>query len=160
MFCHITGKMRLLTGMLLTLLFIPTVGSALSLTEALDRAAANNLKLQSSEQQADSAKYQADLQRANFLPTVDVSQTYVKTTSPMDAFGIRLSQEQVTQEDFLPANLNDPAETENITTSVTVRQPIFAGGQIYNGYRASTKGAEAAAARHESVRQQVTFNVI
>lgn len=116
----------------------------LSLDTVVAKAIANNWQIRKSEAQLGMAK--ANLMQANaaFLPNINISETFVNTTDPLNVFGFKLKQEIVTAADFNPALLNDPDAIDNFTTRIAVEQPIlnfdaFAG----RGAAASNKKASA-----------------
>jgi outer membrane protein TolC len=97
----------------------------LSLDKAVAVAIENNWQIKKVESQLGMAK--SDLMQANgaFLPSINISETFVTTTDPLNVFGIRLKQEIVTVADFNPVLLNDPSSIENYTTRIQVEQPIL-----------------------------------
>ncbi|MBW1970646.1 MAG: hypothetical protein JRI82_14345 [Deltaproteobacteria bacterium] len=54
--------------------------------------------------------------RSGFYPQIDFSETFNRTTNPMWAFGTKLNQETITQEDFDPARIDDPDAINNFAT--------------------------------------------
>jgi outer membrane protein TolC len=53
------------------------------------------------------------------------------TTNPLMAFGSKLNQEILTQADFDPATLNDPARMENYATEISLLQPLLNLDGVY-----------------------------
>ncbi len=131
---------------------------ALSLADALARARDGNFRLRQADAGADAARARARQALAAFLPQVRAGLQGVSTTNPLNAFGILLQQEAVTQADFAPPSLNDPDRIENFTTEVTVEQPIFSAPGFY-GRRAATHAARAAEAQATRADAQVAFRV-
>ena len=70
---------------------------------------------------------QADVAQSNavFLPNITLSYTGITTTNPLMAFGSKLNQEILTQNDFIPAVLNDPSRIDNFTTKIEFQQPLI-----------------------------------
>ncbi len=62
---------------------------------------------------------------AVFLPQVTLDYSGMMTNNPLHAFGFKLQQRGITQNDFAPGLLNHPNATGNFTTQATVMQPIF-----------------------------------
>lgn len=116
---------------LLTLLFLlPTLVLAqqsvpISKAEALEKVQSQNHNLKIGEQEVLSA--QGDYRQTNavFLPNIRASHTGMTTTNPLMAFGFKLNQEIVTQADFDPNSLNNPAKINMFATKLEVEQPIF-----------------------------------
>lgn len=97
----------------------------ISKMEALEKVQSQNHNLKIGEQEVLSA--QGDYRQTNavFLPNIRASHTGMSTTNPLMAFGFRLNQEIVTQADFAPNNLNNPAKINMFATKLEVEQPIF-----------------------------------
>jgi outer membrane protein TolC len=97
----------------------------LSLAEALKTAIEQNksIEIARAEQQIAEANFrQTD---AVFLPQAGVSYTAMRTNNPMNAFGVKLQQQAIAQQDFDPALLNNPPAINDVATSIDLRQPIF-----------------------------------
>ena len=97
----------------------------LSLAEVLNLAKQNNLSLQINEKNEALAKQNYTKSNALFLPQISLNHTAIGTTNPLMAFGTKLNQEILTQQDFNPALLNDPDYIRNYTTKILVQQPLI-----------------------------------
>ncbi len=136
------------------------VGHAMTLTEAIGVALTRNPHLMAVGAQGEAARYRAGAALSEFGPKVAISETYVKSDDPLNVFGMKLQRESVTQSDFDPGALNNPEAYENWRTTLSVRQPIFAGGQIYYGFKAARADANAAAQMTEGAKSQLVYRVI
>ncbi|MDR9457122.1 MAG: TolC family protein [Salegentibacter sp.] len=98
--------------------------TALSKEEVLARVLENNRSLKISEQEFFQSR--ADYRQTNavFLPNIKASHTGFTTTNPLMAFGSKLNQEILTQNDFNPMLLNDPDRVNNFATKIEVQQPL------------------------------------
>ncbi|PCH76068.1 MAG: transporter [Flavobacteriaceae bacterium] len=76
---------------------------------------------------------QSDAAQSNavFLPNITLSYTGITTTNPLMAFGSKLNQEILTQNDFNPSILNDPSRIDNFTTKIEIQQPLVNIGGFY-----------------------------
>lgn len=83
----------------------------------------------------------ADYRQSNalFLPQLNVSYTAMTTNNPLMAFGSKLNQEILTQQDFNPALLNDPDRTDNYATEFSIVQPLINVDGFYQRKAARTK---------------------
>ncbi|WP_157208060.1 TolC family protein [Mariniflexile maritimum] len=83
----------------------------------------------------------ADYRQTNaiFLPNITASHTGISTTNPLMAFGSKLNQEILTQNDFNPALLNNPSHTQNFATKFEVQQPLLNLDGIYQRKAAKSK---------------------
>ncbi|MFA9497091.1 MAG: TolC family protein, partial [Deltaproteobacteria bacterium] len=77
------------------------------------------------------------------------------TTNPMWAFGTKLNQGSITQEDFDPARLNDPDAINNFATAVSMSWSIYDGGRTKIGWEQAKQNLEVASLMLERTRQQV-----
>ncbi|MHA6278645.1 TolC family protein [Salinimicrobium sp. CAU 1759] len=93
--------------------------------EVLQRVQENNSQLKISQQEFLAARAQYRQTNAVFLPNISVSHTGMTTNNPLMAFGSKLNQESVTQNDFDPARLNNPDRIDNFATKVEVQQPLI-----------------------------------
>jgi outer membrane protein TolC len=111
------------------------------------------------------AKLNEDIARANyrqtdavFLPQVSFSYTAMTTNDPLNAFGYKLEQRSITQNDFSPALLNHPSGTPDVMTKLEVQQPLINADMLY-----ARKGAEKQVQvyRYQSQRttEYLTFEV-
>ena len=119
----------------------------ISKTEVLEKVSSQNNKLKIGEQDVSSAKGDFNQTNAVFLPNISTSYTGMATNSPLMAFGFKLNQAVVTQEDFNPANLNNPSKTNMFATTFEVQQPIINIDGVFQ--------RKAAKAKWEATRLQL-----
>lgn len=91
----------------------------------LKKVAQENLQIKISQQDFKISQTELSQSAAVFLPNVSVSHTAISTTNPLMAFGSKLNQEILTQNDFNPSLLNDPSVTQNFATKIEVLQPLL-----------------------------------
>lgn len=106
--------------------------TSLSLEQALSIAEKNNLSLKIDGKVEELSQKDYQKSQALFLPQISLSHTAMGTTNPLMAFGSKLNQEILTQQDFNPSLLNDPAYIRNYATKVSVQQPLINVDGIYN----------------------------
>lgn len=97
----------------------------LRLADALDAAIKNSpdiVQAQLNEAHAVAAFKQTN---AAFLPQLNVSYTAISTNNPLNAFGTKLQQQNVTSSDFNPEILNHPSSIQNYTAKAAWLQPIL-----------------------------------
>ncbi|SFT00269.1 Outer membrane protein TolC [Zhouia amylolytica] len=119
---------------------------AISKSHVLEMISERNMSLKIS--QYDYKGAQADYRQSNtlFLPNISISYTGMATTNPLMAFGAKLNQEVLTQNDFNPVLLNDPDQVENYATVIEVQQPLINLDGLYQ--------RKAAKATMEAVNSQ------
>ncbi|WP_340201463.1 TolC family protein [Ascidiimonas sp. W6] len=107
--------------------------------DVINKVSQNNTALKISEQSYQEAR--ADYRQTNaiFLPNITASHTAIATTNPLMAFGSKLNQEILTQNDFNPLLLNDPSQIESFATRFEIQQPIINVDGIYQRRAAKSK---------------------
>ena len=108
----------------------------------------------------DQARAEASAAWAGRLPTLKAEVGWSRTDEPLMAFGTRLDQGRITAADFDPARLNAPDPITGVGASVTLRQPLYAGGRITAGQRAAEDLASASEARQARRRQEVAAAIV
>ena len=127
-------------------------------TEVLTKVSENNTSIKISEEEFQQAK--ADFRQTNavFLPNITASHTAIATTNPLMAFGSKLNQEILTQNDFNPALLNDPSQIENYATKFEIQQPLINFDGMYQRKAAKSK-MEAMSLKTERTQEYLAFEV-
>ena len=118
----------------------------------------NNIAIKISEQEFNKAKADYNQTNAVFLPNISASYTGIFTTNPLMAFGSKLNQEILTQNDFNPVLLNDPATTRNFATKIEIQQPLINLDGFYQRKAAKTK-MEAMSLKSSRTADYLTFEV-
>lgn len=132
----------------------------LSLEEAIQKAWAQQPGLQAGAAMVERARAEAETQRALRLPTLTAGIAMTRTDEPMMAFGTKLNQARIAQADFMPDSLNHPDPVTGAGATLTLSQPLYAGGRLEAAYRAGADLAQAEAASQERRRQQVALAVV
>ena len=91
----------------------------------LKKVAEGNLQIKIAQHDFSASQAEYRQSSAVFLPNITVSHTGISTTNPLMAFGSKLNQAILTQNDFNPSLLNDPSATQNYATKIEVLQPIL-----------------------------------
>jgi outer membrane protein TolC len=86
-------------------------------------------------------------------------QDAIRADEPMQAFGTRLYEARITQADFLPSSLNRPSTVAGTSASLTLSQPLYAGGRLDAARRAGADLAGAEAASQEQRKQQAALAI-
>jgi outer membrane protein TolC len=94
--------------------------------------------------------------RAMYYPNVSLDYTGITTSSPLMAFGSKLNQSIVTQNDFNPALLNDPDAIQNFSFQLKVQQPIINLDKKHQR-NAAKLGMEATLFQKERTKEHLTF---
>jgi len=93
--------------------------------EAIKQATAQNSQIQMAANDIKTAEAKYKQTDAVFLPRINVDYTAMVTNNPLNAFGFKLQQQSISQNDFAPALLNNPDATGDFGAKATLMQPIF-----------------------------------
>ncbi|APY10187.1 transporter [Seonamhaeicola sp. S2-3] len=150
----------IITVLLLTTVFTLNAQEVISISkeEVLHIVSEKNIDLKISEEEFKQAR--ADYRQTNavFLPNITVSHTGMATTNPLMAFGSKLNQEILTQNDFNTDLLNDPSQIENFATKLEIQQPLINLDGFYQRKAAKSK-MEATALKKERTSEYLEFEV-
>ena len=128
----------------------------LTLNEAVTATLANNsaVKLATFDEDIAAANYKQT--EAIYLPQVGFSYTAMSTNNPLNAFGFKLQQKSITQNDFSPDLLNHPSGTSDFTTKLEVQQPII-NMDLWYKRKAADKQIELYHYKTERTKEYLTF---
>ncbi|MDQ1348775.1 MAG: hypothetical protein QG573_2151, partial [Acidobacteriota bacterium] len=137
--------------LLALLLAVPILTPALPADESLTLATAlDRGRLQARETVAASARQRAAEARAREaagyrLPQVRLSEQWIRTDSPAEAFALLLNQERFSFPAFVTGDPNDPDPLSTAITRLEVEIPIWTGGELSTRLEQARFAAEAAA---------------
>lgn len=97
----------------------------IQLEEALSLAQKANQQIKIAQINQQIASANVKQTEALWLPQLNFSYTAMNTNNPLNAFGFKLQQANVTAADFNPALLNNPGATPNYLTQLSFQQPII-----------------------------------
>lgn len=127
-------------------------------TDFLFKVLENNTSLKISEEDVKQAR--ADYRQTNavFLPNITASYTAIATTNPLMAFGSKLNQEILTQNDFNPTLLNNPSQIQNFATVIEIQQPLINLDGMFQRKAAKSK-MDAMSLKTERTQDYLSFEV-
>ncbi|MCF8274638.1 MAG: TolC family protein [Flavobacteriaceae bacterium] len=131
---------------------------SISKADVVNKVIENNQTIKISKEDFNQAR--ADYRQTNaiFLPNIAVSHTGISTTNPLMAFGSKLNQEILTANDFNPALLNNPEQTQNFATRIEIKQPLINIDGLYQRKAAKSK-MEAMTLQTERTSDYLMFEV-
>ena len=152
---------------------LPTALAFATIAGLVPRAASAQLTLTAALQQADRSGYAnrvaagtAAAQAARtiaplqgILPDVRLEAGYVRTTDPIGVFGDKLRQGTITQSDFDPQRLNNPAAMGNYQGGLVLEQPLL-NADSWAGRAAAIHGAAASQAAATWTRLTTRVDVV
>ncbi len=131
---------------------------SISLDEALEQAGNQNYTVRQAQADRQVAQAQAAQSRGVFLPRVSLTHQALTTNDPLNAFGFKLKQESIMQEDFNPLRLNDPDRLSHFSTQINISQPVFNPNGLFQR-RAAKRRADATQLQHTRTRAAVALQV-
>ncbi len=130
----------------------------LSLNEAITATLNNNKAVQLAKLDESIAASNYRQTDAIYLPQAGFSYTAISTNNPLNAFGFKLQQKTITQNDFNPALLNNPEATGDFTTKLEVQQPLVNMDLLYKR-KAAAKQTELYQYKTQRTKEYLTFEV-
>jgi outer membrane protein TolC len=118
----------------------------------------NNSSIKISQQEFMEAKADFNQTKAVFLPNITASHTGILTTNPLMAFGSKLNQGVLTQNDFNPDLLNNPDRVQNFATVLEVQQPLINLDGLYER-KAARASMEAMSLKRQRTEEYFSFEV-
>lgn len=118
-------------SLLATAAFAQDSSRLLTLGEALSSALMHNKTLAVARMDEKIANENYSQTNAIFLPKADLSYTALVTNNPLDAFGFKLQQQGVKQQDFSPAVLNHPGSVPDFMAQAGIQQPVLNLDMLY-----------------------------
>ncbi|OCK43822.1 transporter [Tenacibaculum soleae] len=152
------NKVLILFFILFTLLAKAQEIIVITKEDVISKVKENNEAIKMSQQDFLGAKADFNQTNAVFLPNITASHTGISTTNPLMAFGSKLNQEILTQNDFNPVLLNDPKRTQNFATKLEIQQPLINLDGLYQRKAAKSK-MEAMSLKTERTKDYLLLEV-
>ncbi len=129
-----------------------------SKSEVISKVKENSNTIKISQQDILAATGDFNQTNALYLPNITASYTGISTTNPLMAFGSKLNQEILTQDDFNPSLLNNPSQTQNFATKIAIQQPLINLDGFYQRKAAKSK-MNAMSLKTERIIDYLSFEV-
>lgn len=150
---------RTVVAMMLCSCLVPQVVHgetvAVDMGEAVAMALANNHLLKGAVQDTRAASAGVDAGRARYLPRLVLEEGAAYTNSPTKAFMMRLDEGRFT----LGGDLNNPKNTGDFRTSLTIEQPLY-DRRIGDGLAMAEKEQERAGLTLQQRREDVALKTV
>jgi outer membrane protein len=121
----------------------------LTLSDALAQGRTQARTVAAAEDRAEAARARAREAKSYRLPQVRLSETWIRTDAPADVFGLLLSQERFSFQEFVASDPNSPDALETAISRLEVEVPIWTGGELSTRVEQARLAAEAAGAQAE-----------
>ena len=132
--------------------------NSITVEEAIHAAIANNKNVTVAVMDEKIALSNYKQTAAVYLPQVSLSYTAMVTNNPLNAFGVKLQQSKITQNDFNPALLNNPTATSDYMTRLDVMQPIVNLDRNWQR-KAALKQTELYQFKTQRIKEYITYQV-
>lgn len=145
--------------------FLPVLAWAqepLTISQAMRDATANHPLLKAAEARAQSAHAQARQARGYRLPSIDVSESFIRTGNPAEAFAFQMNQERFSMAEFAnPAqDPNNPDLLNTFMTRIEATLPVFTGGMLHARNLQAARMARAADSELTRTRESVALDAV
>ncbi|MGE0640559.1 MAG: TolC family protein [Thermoanaerobaculia bacterium] len=108
----------------------PVPATGLTLADALARGRVGAGESVAAEARQRAAEARSDSARGSRWPALRISEQWIRTDSPADAFALQLNQERFSFADFVSGDPNAPETLETAISRVELELPIWTGGEI------------------------------
>ncbi len=139
-----------------TSVFAQEKSNLLSLEQAISTTINNNRNIQLSNIDEKIAISNYKQTEAIYLPQISLSYTAFNSNNPLNAFGFKLQQRTVSQNDFNPTLLNYPSNTADFSTKLEIQQPIFNMDLMFKR-KAALKQQEVYNSKTQRTKEYLTF---
>lgn len=157
--------MQRMAALVLVLMTVPAtspIQSAESLTPelAVSLALAYNPMLRAAHAEVTGAEADKHTARSGYLPRLDLTEDYARSTNPTFVFASKLGQEVFGAQDFAVSSLNEPDPFTNAATRLILRQSIWDADRTRLGNKAAQMGVSAAIDGESRARDEIAFGAI
>jgi outer membrane protein TolC len=136
------------------------VPDAIGPEEAVRIALENHPLLDASAAGVRVAEAEKDYADSGYLPRVDLTEDFARSTNPVFVFASKLGQERFAAEDFDLDALNRPDPLTNSALRVSVQQNIWDAGRTISGKKAAAIGVAAAGDESRRAEDEVAFGAL
>jgi outer membrane protein len=120
--------------------------SPLTLARAMQKARESAREVTAAQARRDAAEARASQAKAFRLPSLNLTELWMRTNNPAEAFALKLNQGTFSFPEFVASNPNDAAPLNTGITRAEIVLPLFTGGEL-SGRIDQAKLAAAAASR-------------
>ncbi|MEM9556136.1 MAG: TolC family protein [Acidobacteriota bacterium] len=149
----VLGALALMLGPALT----ATHADPLSLDEAMQRARERAREMRAADARQAAREAQVEVARSHRLPTVTLSELWIRTDAPAEVFALELNQERFSFQDFVAGDPNNPDPLSSATTRLALELPLYTGGALAARLEQAELGVDAAEAHSRRVRDEVAL---
>lgn len=142
-------------GLLLALSLDLSAASTWSLDQAIGYSLTNSPDARLAQQRINAARAGLGQANAAFSPQVQFASSYMRSDSPMQAFGFILNQRSFDRS----SDFNKVPETDNVNVKGLVSVPLYAGGRNTAARDSAKANTQAAKQTAQATRNTLAFEV-
>ena len=116
----------------------------LSLGEAMSRARDGAREVAAAKARQEAAKERAKQASAFRLPSLNASETYIRTDSPAESFALEMNRKEFSFQKFVSTDPNEPGWSGTAITRFEAMVPLFTGGELSGRIDQARSAADAA----------------
>ncbi len=116
----------------------------ISLGEAMSRARDGAREVAAAKARQEAATARVNQASAYRLPSLTLSETYIRTDSPAESFALELNRNEFSFPAFVTGDPNDPGWSGTAITRAEAMVPLFTGGELSGRIDQARSASEAA----------------
>ena len=116
----------------------------ISLGEAMSRARGGAREVTAAKARQEAATARVSQASGHRLPSLTLSETYIRTDSPAESFALELNRNEFSFPNFVGSDPNDPGWSGTAITRAEATVPLFTGGELSGRIDQARSAAEAA----------------
>jgi outer membrane protein TolC len=118
--------------------------SPISLGEAMSRARDGAREVTAAKARQSAATARARQASASRLPSLSLSETYIRTDSPAESFALQMNRKEFSFPGFAGSDPNEPGWSGTAITRLEAQAPLFTGGELSGRIAQARSAADAA----------------
>jgi outer membrane protein TolC len=130
----------------------------ISLGEAMSRARGGAREVAAAKARQDAATARVNQASAFRLPSLNVSETYIRTDSPAESFALELNRKEFSFPAFVTSDPNEPGWSGTAITRFEAMVPLFTGGELSGRIDQARSAAEAAGSQASWAADNAALN--
>ncbi|MBK9089053.1 MAG: TolC family protein [Holophagales bacterium] len=130
----------------------------ISLGEAMSRARGGAREVAAAKARQEAATARVSQASAYRLPSLTLSETYIRTDSPAESFALELNRNEFSFPNFVGSDPNDPGWSGTAITRAEAMVPLFTGGELSGRIDQARSAAEAAGSQTSWAADNAALN--
>ena len=130
----------------------------ISLGEAMSRARGGAREVTAAKARQEAATARVSQASAFRLPSLTLSETYIRTDSPAESFALMLNRKEFSFPAFVTGDPNEPGWSGTAITRAEATVPLFTGGELSGRIEQAKSAAEAAGSQTSWAADNAALN--